>query len=179
MIIDLIFLAFMAIAIFRGLQKGLVIAVFSIIGLIVGLAAALKLSVLVAGWLDASTNIGSKWLPFLAFVIVFVAVVIVVRWIAKLIETAVELVFLGWINKLAGVLLYAVLYTLILSVLLFFGAQMHVFTQATIDESRTYLWIQPWGPAVLDTIGKVIPVFKNVFEDLEAFFEQIGGKLSH
>jgi len=179
MIIDIIFLVFMAMAIFKGFQKGLVIAVFSIVAFIVGLAAALKLSALVAVWLGESTNINTRWLPFLAFFIVFIAVVIIIRWGAKLIEKAVELAFLGWVNKVAGVLLYAVLYSLILSVLLFFAAQMHVFTAQTIEESKTYVYIQPWGPKVLEAVGKIIPVFSNVFTDLQEFFEKLGGRISH
>jgi membrane protein required for colicin V production len=178
MIIDIIFLVFMAIAVFKGFQKGLIVAVFSIVAFVVGLAAALKLSALVAVWLGESTNINTKWLPFLAFVLVFIAVVLIIHWGAKFIEKAVELAFLGWVNKLAGVVLYAVLYALILSVLLFFAAQMHVFTEQTIEESRTYGFIQPWGPGVLDAVGKVIPLFSNVFADLQEFFEKLSGKLS-
>lgn len=179
MIIDLIFLAFMAMAIFKGFQKGLVVAVFSIVAFIVGLAAALKLGALVAVWLGESTTINAKWLPFLAFIIVFAGVVMIIHWGAKLIEKAVELAFLGWANKIGGVVLYAVLYSFILSVLLFFAAQMHVFTSTTIEESRIYIFIQPWGPKVLDAVGKVVPVFSNVFADLQEFFEKLSGKLPH
>lgn len=179
MIIDIIFLAFMAMAIFKGFQKGLIIAVFSIVGFIVGLAAALKLSSLVAVWLGESTTINVRWLPFIAFILVFIAVVLIIHWGAKLIEKAVELAFLGWVNKFAGILLYGVLYSLILSVLLFFAVQMHVFTAQTIEESRIYAYIQPWGPKVLEAVGKVVPVFSNVFTDLQQFFEKLGGKLSN
>ena len=165
-------------AIFQGFQRGLIVALFSILGLIVGLAAALKLSAVVAGWLAQSTNIHIKWLPVAAFIIIFFLVVLVVRWLAKLIEKAVEFAFLGWINKAAGILLYILLYTLIFSVLLFFAAQLKLFTPQTIEESRTYVHIQPWGPKVLDAIGTVIPIFSNVFDELQKFFEKLGGKLS-
>lgn len=178
MIIDIIFLLFMALAVFKGFQKGLIIAVFSIVAFVAGLAAALKLSALAAAWLGETTSINTKWLPFIAFFIVFIIVVIIIRWGAKLIEKAVELAFLGWANKIAGVLLYAVLYTLILSVLLFFAAQLHVFTPQTIGESKTYVYIQPLGPKVLDAVGTVVPLFSNVFEDLQRFFEKLGSRLS-
>lgn len=178
MIIDIIFLLLLALAVFKGFQKGLIIAVFSIVAFVAGLAAALKLSALAAVWLGETTSINTKWLPFIAFFIVFVIVVIIIRWGAKLIEKAVELAFLGWANKIAGVLLYAVLYTLILSVLLFFAAQLHVFTPQTISESKSYVYIQPLGPKVLDAVGTVVPLFSNVFEDLQRFFEKLGGRLS-
>ncbi len=178
MIIDIIFLVFIVLAVFKGFQKGLIIAVFSIAAFIIGLAAALKLSALVAEWLGASTNINTKWLPFIAFVIVFFAVALIIRWGAKLIEKAVEFAFLGWINKIAGIVLYAVLYTFILSVLLFFAVQMHVFTAQTLEESRTYVFIQPWGPKVLEAVGTILPVFSNIFAELQEFFEKLSTRLS-
>lgn len=177
MIIDIIFLVFMIMAVVKGLQRGLIVAVFSIVAFIVGLAAALKLSAVVAVWLGHSTNINAKWLPFIAFFLVFIAVVFAIRWGAKLVEKAAEAAFLGSINKIAGVLLYVLLYCIIFSVLLFYITQFGVFTQQTIDESKVYSYIQPWGPRVIDTIGTVIPVFKNVFSDLQEFFGNIGGKL--
>ena len=63
MIIDLAFLVMLLFAIIKGLQKGLIIGLFSLIAFIVGLAAALKLSSVVASYLDNSTTISSKWLP--------------------------------------------------------------------------------------------------------------------
>ncbi len=178
MIIDIIFIVFMVMAVVKGLQRGLIIAVFSVVAFIVGLAAALKLSAVVAVWLGHSTNINVKWLPFIAFCIVFIGVVFVIRWGAKLMEKAAEVAFLGSINKIAGVLLYAVLYSVIFSVLLFYATHFTVFTQQTTEESKVYAYIQPWGPKVIDAIGYVIPVFKNVFSDLQEFFGNIGGKLA-
>lgn len=178
MIIDIIFLIIMALAVMKGFQKGLIIALFSIVAFIAGIAAALKLSALVSEWLSQSTNINVKWIPFIAFILIFFIVVLIIRWSAKLIEKAVEFAFLGWVNKIGGILLFAVLYTVILSVLLFFASQLHVFTQQTIQESKTYTYIQPWGPRVIDSIGTIIPIFKNVFAELQFFFEKIGSKLS-
>lgn len=168
----------MAIAIFKGFKKGLIVAVLSIIAFVIGIAAALKLSAVVAGWLAQSTNIHTKWLPLAAFMLVFFVVVLTINWGAKLIEKAVEFALLGWINKAAGVILYIVLYTLIFSVLLFFAEQLNLFTAQTITESVTYVYIKPWGPKVIEAVGTIVPVFKNVFAELQAFFEKLSGKLS-
>ena len=113
MLIDLIFAALMMMAIFKGYQKGLIIAVFSIIAFILGLAAALKLSAIVADHLKDSISVSAKWLPFIAFALVFFTVVILVRLGAKLIEKAFQVVLLGWLNRIGGILLYATLYIII------------------------------------------------------------------
>ena len=37
----------------------------------------------------------------------------------------------------------------------------------------TYQHIQPWGPKIMDGIGKIIPFFKGMFQDLEDFFDGV------
>ena len=91
MLIDIILLGLMIMAVVRGIQKGFIVALFSMIGFIVGLVAALKLSTVVAAYLDESVNVSARW-PFLAFALVFIAVVLLVRLLAAVIQSTMELV---------------------------------------------------------------------------------------
>ncbi|HYE54369.1 MAG TPA: CvpA family protein [Chitinophagaceae bacterium] len=173
MLIDIIFAILVIVAIFKGLRRGFIVAIFSILAFIVGLAAAIKLSAVVAEYLAGSTNISGKWLPFLSFLLVFILVAVVVRIVAKLIEKSVEFAFLGWLNRLLGVALYFALYTIIFSILLFYAVQMQLLKQQTLDASATYLFIQPWGPYVMEGLGAVVPWFRDMFEQLKDFFGKI------
>ena len=49
----------------------------------------------------------------------------------------------------------------------------------TVHASQTYPYVQLWGPVVIDGFGKIIPVFKDMFTELESFFESIGNKIVH
>src|SRR5688572_18241582 len=98
-IIDIIVFALIIIGIFKGLRNGLVLGIFSVLAFIIGLAAAIKLSAVVAEQLEASTNLSQRWLPFLAFALVFVLVIFLVRLGAKIIEGALKMAMLGWLNK--------------------------------------------------------------------------------
>src|SRR6188768_378992 len=100
MFIDIIALILLAMAIFKGYSRGFIVSILSFLAILIGLAAAIKFSVAVAAWLDDNTGISSQWLPFIAFLIVMVGVIILVRWIANLAEAAIEIVLLGWLNKL-------------------------------------------------------------------------------
>jgi membrane protein required for colicin V production len=171
--IDVLFLVFMLAAIFKGLRQGLIIAVFSGVAFIIGLAAAIKLSAAVAGYLKNSVHLSTRWLPVLAFLLVFVAVVLLVRWGARLVESAIDLAMMGWVNKLAGVLLYGVLYTIVLSVLLFYAVQVRVADGKALSSSIVYPYIRPWGPMVIDEFGKFVPFFKGMFAQLEEFFGRL------
>src|SRR5256885_793509 len=84
----------------KGLRKGLIIAVFSLLGFFIGLTAALKLSSVVADYIGTITNITQRWLPFIAFILVFIIVVFLVRLGAKMLEKVLQIAMLGWLNKL-------------------------------------------------------------------------------
>ena len=176
MFIDLIFLILMVMAVFKGISKGFIVAIFSLLAFIIGLAAALKLSAVVAVHLRESMNVSGYWLPFLAFLIVFVGVVFLVRFGASVIKKAVSIAFLGWADSLAGIVLYAVMYTMAFSVILFFADRIHLVSLHTRTASYTYSFIEPFGPKVMSLLGKAIPFFSHMFADLTRFFQSVADK---
>lgn len=176
MLIDLIFFVLMITAVFKGISKGFIVAIFSLIAFIIGLAAALKLSATVAKYLSSQMNISSFILPVLSFIIVFALVVWIVRWGAALIKKAVSVAFLGWIDAIAGILLYAIMYIMIFSVMLFFATRIHLITEEAKVASKTYSFIEPFGPGVMTFLGKMLPFFSHMFSDLSHFFENVSKK---
>jgi membrane protein required for colicin V production len=178
-LIDIIFAILIVIAIFKGYRKGLIIAVFSIVAFIVGLAAALKLSATVAAYLQNSVSISGKWLPFLSFAIVFGLVAVLVSLGGKLIEKTFEMALLGWANRIGGILLFVILYTIIFSILLFYAEKIHLFEEATIQSSKVYPFVKPWGPKVMNAFGTILPIFKDMFTQLSNYFESLSTKIPH
>jgi membrane protein required for colicin V production len=177
MLIDIILLGLMIMAVVKGIQRGFIVAMFSMLGFIVGLVAALKLSIVVAAYLDDSVNVSARWLPFIAFGLVFIVVVLLVRLLAAVIQSTMELAMLGWVNRIAGIFLYVIMYILIFSVLLFFAVQMNFFDKDTLDSSSTYRYIKPVGPFFIDGIGALLPWFKDMFAELQEFFERLAEKV--
>jgi membrane protein required for colicin V production len=175
MLLDLIAIIIIVLAIIQGYRKGLIVGVFSFIALFIGLAAAIKLSAVVAGYIGKTVKISEQWLPLIAFLIVFLVVVLLVRLLAKLIERTIQFAMLGWLNRLGGIVLYVSLYIIVLSVVLFYAEQIKIIHTETVEKSLTYKYIQPWGPKAINAMGSVLPVFKNMFLELEEFF----GNLSH
>jgi membrane protein required for colicin V production len=173
MIIDIIVVIVLILAVFKGYRQGLIVALFSVIAFVIGLAAALKLSAVVADHLGKAVKVSDKWLPIISFAVVFLIVVLLVRLGARFIQKTVELAMLGWLNRVGGILLYAALYILIFSILLFYADQLGFIEPATKTGSVTYSYIQPWGPKLMEGLGNIIPVFKGMFEDLEDFFDSV------
>jgi membrane protein required for colicin V production len=177
MFIDIVFLLLMLMACVKGYSKGFVVALFSILGFIAGLAAALKLSAYVAERLSGTFNASGKWLPFLSFILVFVVVVLLVSLGAKLIQKSLEMVLLGWVNRLAGIVLYALLYSIFFSVFLFYAEQLHILSAQGLAASTVAPYLKPFAPAILEALGSVIPIFKGLFNQLQDFFGKVPEKV--
>ncbi|MGZ5286113.1 MAG: CvpA family protein [Flavisolibacter sp.] len=172
-IIDIIVFTLVFFGVFKGMRNGLVLGIFSVLAFIIGLAAAIKLSAVVAEQLETSTNLSQRWLPVLAFALVFLVVVFLVRLGARLIESAMKMAMLGWLNKLGGIILYVLLYLLIFSVLLFYAEQLNLIKPATAEVSMTYPIIYPMAPEVIGALGNILPFFRDMFVELEAFFDRL------
>lgn len=177
MIIDLILGVIILIAIFKGYQRGLIIGLFSLVSVIIGLAAAMKLSTIVAGYIGEAVNVSDEWLPVISFAIVFIVVVLLIRLGANAIERTVEVVMLGWLNKLGGIIFHVAIYTVVFSVLLFYAEQVNLVRPETIEKSISYSFVQPWGPRVINSVGSIVPLFRDMFAELERFFENVSKEI--
>ena len=176
MIIDIIVFALLVLSLFKGIRNGLILALFSFLAFIIGLAAALKLSAIVAAYLGDTTNISKRWLPVLAFIIVFFIVIFLVRLGAKVIEGALRLAMLGWLNKIGGFIFYVLLYLFIFSILLFYAQELNIIKPETAQGSVTYPYIHPFAPKLMEWLGDILPFLKNIFTELELFFDKIAKK---
>ena len=176
MIIDIAFIIVLILAIFKGLRKGLILGIFSLLAFIIGLAAALKLSVILADYLKNNAGSFSKWLPLISFMLVFIAVIFLVGLLARIIKKTIRFAMLGWLDSLGGMILYVTIYTIIFSIFLFFAEKLFLIQQSTIHDSKVYSYVAPWGPKVIDNLGKIIPIFKDMFTELQDFFGNIAKK---
>ena len=121
--IDILCCIIVCLAIIQGWRKGFILALFSMVCGLIGLAAAVKLSAVLATHMKSDLHMSSRWLPFIAFVLIFVMVLLIIRWVGKLLEKLVQMVLLGWLNKLCGILLFLILYLSIYSIFLFLWNQ--------------------------------------------------------
>ena len=170
MILDIIILALLVLAIYKGFTKGLIVGLFSFVAIFVGLAAAIKLSAVVAKQIGTTVKVSDHWLPVLSFIVVFIAVLLLVRLGAKAIEQTVKLAMLGWANRIGGIVFYIAIYISIASVALFYADQLKWLQPEVKEKSIAYPYIAPVGPRAISAIGYAIPLFKDTFSDLETFF---------
>lgn len=174
--IDLVCLILIVLAVFKGISRGFIVAVFSFFAFLIGMAAALKLSATIAEMLHNKMNVSGYWLPILSFMLVFSAVAFGVKIGAKIIKKVAGVFFLGWLDSFLGVVLYVAMYFMIYSVILFFATRIYLISNETKQESKAYHYIAPLGPKVIGGFGKAVPFFNHIFSDLSSYFETVAKK---
>ncbi len=172
MFIDIVVLLALVMALFKGYGKGLIMALINTVSLIIGLAAAVKFSSVISPLVAEKSGAG-QYAPLLSFALVFLAVIVVIRLAGKAIEKTLETVKIGFANRLGGMFLYLLVYLSVVSILIYYLEKMGFLSADLLAQSVCYPYISAWGPAILDGIGYLIPFFRDMFEELNDFFDEV------
>lgn len=149
--IDIIICIPLVWGLYKGFTKGLIIEAASLIAFALGVWGGLHFSGFVAKKIMSSFNWQSPYLPIVSFAITFLLIIILVYFIAKLIQRLVEGMALSAVNKISGAVFGVLKFALVLSVVIFIidsiGKSYPMISLKTKNESLLY---QP--------IGKVAPL---------------------
>lgn len=113
---DILIFVILTYGVIRGIFRGLVRELASILGVLGGFYAAYtyypQMAKLISPWI---TN--TAYLNIVSYMILFMAVVIVVGILAVVIKYLLNIVYLGWVDRVSGALFGGVKAALIISVL--------------------------------------------------------------
>lgn len=113
---DIIILIIVAAGLIVGAKKGIIKQLASILGLVAGIIAAKIMYETVAEWLCPAITDNMTIAQILSFVLIWIAVPILFSLAASAITKALDLICLGWLNRILGAALGAMKYALLLSV---------------------------------------------------------------
>ena len=102
-ILDIILLICFVPALIQGIRKGFIAQAISIISIIVGIWASARFADIVAAWVSQYITASEQVMKVVAFAIILVVAFIILGLIGKALEGLFNLVLLGWVNKLLGV----------------------------------------------------------------------------
>ena len=105
--IDIIIAIPIVLALIRGGRKGFVMEATSLVALFLGLYAGLNGSGYAAERLHKELKVSAEFLDITAFIVTFIAVVIIVHLIGKTVEKLVDMTALSGMDRVAGVVFAA------------------------------------------------------------------------
>ena len=140
--LDLVLGILLLIAAIQGFRKGFIIELASLAALILGIWGGIKFSDFTADFITKHTGYHSQHLSTIAFIVTFIAIVILIHILAKMLDTVVKAVFLGFLNRLAGIIFGVLKFAVILSVLLLLfddiDENVHILPAKQKQESKIY-----------------------------------------
>lgn len=159
-IIDIILLLCFLAAAINGLRKGFISQIIAIISLIFGIWMSFKFSTALGAWMRHWIETSAWLLSIISFVVIFIAVIIGLSILGKILEKSIKLVMLGWLNKLLGVL-FSLIYCALITgfIILVFDAintRFGIVSAEVLSRSAFY--------GMLDDIANsVFPYLKGLF----------------
>jgi len=154
--IDLFITVLLLFAAVRGFRKGFIIELASLAALILGIWGGIKFSDLTAELITKYTGFRSEYLSIIAFIITFIAIVILIHMMGNMLDKVIKAAMLGFLNRLSGVIFGVLKTALVLSILLFLFDQMdenvHILPARQKQESQLYEPMKQVVPTLLPFI---------------------------
>ena len=172
MVIDIILLILLVLAIYKGWTKGFIMAVFVFVSYFVALALAFHFSGTVEGYMRSHSSNDSKWFSFLSFILVLIAGIIAVRLVGKFIEKSAELMLLGLVNKLLGILVMAIIYITFFAVTLVYCNRFGLVGDGQTMEAKSASYLLKYGHWLVSHFSEWMPSLKNLFNDAKGLVKQ-------
>lgn len=158
--IDIIIAIPLIFAGFKGFTRGLVVELASLAGLILGIYAAYHFSAIAMPFVSKIVHADPAYQRMAAFALTFLVVLIAVHLIGKLIEKIVDLVALGFANKIAGLAFGVLKGALVISVVIFVittFASTWIPKNKETSESLLYSPVASLAPFLIGNIKQFKP----------------------
>jgi uncharacterized membrane protein required for colicin V production len=173
MIIDLVILLALGGGFYYGFKKGALYSVLSFFGVFAGFLIAMKCSEMFSIFLAEVIDINRALLPPIAFLVLFIGMILSFKAMAWVLEGALKLVMLNIFNKIMGGLLWVLLSLILTSACLWFLDTWTVLPVSVTNSSILYPQVKPLTPILTDQIGKAIPLFEGMFDTIESLLDEV------
>ncbi len=162
--IDITLIIIILIGAYTGYREGFIMELVSFTAIVLGILGGFKLMGKAMLLLAAKFNIDKTVLPYIAFGFVFISIVIGVSLLGRLVKASIDKNFLGRVDQAAGAFLGLLKMTFMASVMIWIVSSLKFNkVESWTEKSWVYPKVAVFAPLVTKWIGKIIPVFKDIF----------------
>ncbi len=159
MVIDLIFVIMALFGFYMGYSRGIIQTVFTFGSIFIGLLIAFKFAQNMTDFLSDLFNSTNPLMFIAGFLLSFVITMILIRMVARGLESILKSAHLNVVNKVIGGMVLSGVFILVLSVLTWFGDEAHLIDAKTKRASITYPYMQQYPTQVKAVAYKIQPTF--------------------
>jgi membrane protein required for colicin V production len=172
---DIIFFVVIGIFVYKGVSNGLVMGVFSIVGLVTAFIVATKMSKPASEFIKRYITLTPLIETILAFVVVFFGIILIFKIAGFIMKKIVEVSLLGWLDKVGGGVFGLIKGGFILSLFLILMSFMPFEKEFEKRASNGYLYIhvRTFAPKVFDALKTFIPNTDTFYNEILNTFKNI------
>jgi len=141
---------------YKGFSKGLIIELATLIALLLGIYISAHFSDFTADFLRQKLDFHSQYMSIISFSLTFVGVVTLVMIFGKSLEKVINVILLGFVNKLLGGVFGLIKVSFILSILIFILTTFEVENKLISPDMQSQSLLYPPVKAIAPVIFPVI-----------------------
>jgi membrane protein required for colicin V production len=162
--VDIALITIILLGAYKGYKEGFVLELFSLLGIVLGVFAGFKLMGVALIYLSELIDVDKDVLPYVAFALIFIAIVIIVTLVGKSLKASIDKSFLGRVDEGAGAALGLIKTAFLMSVALWLIDSIGWnFPENWTRNSEIMPLIASFAPKVGTLIAQYIPMFHDIF----------------
>lgn len=157
---------------FFGYKKGLILELISIVAFVLAIFGGFKLLHVGMEYVSKVYDGFGTLLPFVAFLVLFVLIIILVNTVGKILKKIIDWTPLGFFDNILGAVLGVLKWALAISIVIWVISALNIdFADEKLSESRILPITNRMLTAVGDFISTIFPSFEDFIKTLKALFE--------
>ena len=174
MIIDILFAIAFGYGFLTGYSKGILETVFKIFGYLIGVVAAIKFALPIQRILEDAFDTDNPAMYIVGLVLSFLLTMMIVRFIANVIENLLEKANINIINQIFGGMLVSGFMVLIYSLLLYFAKASNLIDRKTENSSYTYDYLEEFPEKTWAFMSYLKDPILEFWEGSVDFIDKVG-----
>ena len=165
---DLVLVLPLLVGAYKGYQRGFILEIITFLAFVFGVLGAFKLLHWGMDLLDSTFSVNANILPFLAFLGLFIAIVILINLLGRIARKLMEVIMLGSVDNLAGGILGFLKWAFALSILLWLLTFWDMELPGNWrEESTLYPYLVAFAPGMFEILSPVFPFAESLFSDIK------------
>lgn len=156
--LDIVIGFFLLIGFIDGYRKGLIMQFVILAGVLIAVIFSGKLANVIQPWIERMTDFAPESLHVAAYLFAFVGIAIAAVFVGSVIEKILDIVFLGFFNRLLGAVTAMattiVVFSLALNLLLILDTDNQVISEQTRAESFMFERVEAVVPAIVPYLNR-------------------------
>lgn len=150
-----------------GYRQGLVLSIFSFLGLVVGVAVAGAASDSLAEKLSSS---GALWAYVVSFAIILIIVMVIFNILGHIVKQFIKMIMLGWVDSLGGALLGLFVGGLVVTAI-FIAVGKWAAGEAVTPSVQTAIGKSALAHFLIDNFRLLLALLPHRFDVVKNFFK--------